>query len=159
MKLKYTKIQIALEIVGLLLIIGMIIFICVRWNQIPQKIPGHYNAMGEIDRWGSKSEILIMPIVGILLYIFITIMSFFPLIWNVPIQVTDENKEAVYLVVKSLIIFTKIEMLGMFFYINYYTATSQSLPIVFLPVSMMILFGTIIFFILRTYRTGKKKKV
>jgi hypothetical protein len=139
-------------------LIGIIAFVYTRWNQLPSQIPGHYNAMGKIDRWGSKNEILIMPIMGTLLYIFITVMSFFPQTWNLPVKVTDENKETVYTSAKSLIIFTKVEVLSIFLYITYYTATTQPLPIAFLPVSMIILFSTIIFFTVRIYRTGTRKK-
>ena len=28
---------------------------------LPDKIPAHYNAAGEVDRWGSKYEMLIFP--------------------------------------------------------------------------------------------------
>ncbi|MGA9189324.1 MAG: DUF1648 domain-containing protein, partial [Methanosarcina sp.] len=122
--MKYTKFQIALETIGLLLLVGMIFFVYTQWNQIPQQVPMHYNAVGEIDRWGSKYEILFLPAISILLYVFITAVSFFPQIWNVPVQITDENKEVVYLSTKDLLIFVKVEMLTLFFYINYHTATA-----------------------------------
>ena len=34
---------------------------------LPDLIPVHYNIKNEIDRWGSKYEILIIPIITILL--------------------------------------------------------------------------------------------
>ena len=87
MKIKYTKFQITLEIISLLLVIGMIAFVCLRWNQLPKQIPGHYNAMGEVNRWGSKNEILIMPIMSALLYALLTVVSFIPMLWNIPVQI------------------------------------------------------------------------
>ena len=158
MKLKYTKFQIALETVGLLLLVGMIVFVYTQWNQVPQQVPMHYNAMGEIDSWGSKYGILFLPAISILLYAFITVVSFFPQIWNVPVQVTDENKETVYLSTKDLLIFIKVEILASFFYVNYHTITAQPLPIAYLPVFMIVIFGTIIFFVRRIIRLGKRKK-
>lgn len=157
MKLKYTKLQIALEIIGILVITGMIIFVCVRFNQLPEKIPGHYNAMGEVNRWGNKREIFTVPIVSIILYAFITVITFFPQIWNVSVQITNENKEAVYRCVRSLIILTKIEMLGTFFYLTIFMGYSKQLPMTFLPVMLLIIFGTIIFFIIRILKIGKEK--
>lgn len=77
MKLKYTKLQLALEIIGLLFLVGMIVFIYTQWDQIPQQVPMHYNALGEIDSWGSKYQTLILPTISILLYIFMTVVSFF----------------------------------------------------------------------------------
>lgn len=158
MKLKYNKFQIVLETIGLLLIVGMIVFVYTQWNQIPQQVPMHYNAMGEIDSWGSKYEILFLSAISILLYAFITAVSFFPQIWNVPVRITDENKEAVYLSSKDLLIIMKVEMLMSFFYINYHTVTAQPLPTAFLPVLIIIVFGTIIFFTKRVIRLGKIKK-
>ncbi|WP_196297026.1 DUF1648 domain-containing protein [Methanosarcina barkeri] len=158
MKLKYTKLQLALEIIGLLLLVGMVTFIYIQWDQIPQQVPMHYNALGEIDSWGSKYQTLILPAISILLYSFMTVVSFFPQIWNVPVQITDKNKEAVYLSTKNLIIFLKVEMLTIFFYLNYHTVTAQPLSITFLPILMIIIFGTLVFFIVRIIRLGNEKK-
>ena len=156
MKLKFTKFQNALEILGLLFIAGIIIFVCIKWNQLPDKIPGHYNSAGVIDRWGNKSEIFIMPIVGILLYIMITVLTFFPSVWNVPVLTNEENRETMYRCVRTLVIFTKIEMLALFACITVYMATVQRLPAIFLPVTMFVLFGTIIYGTIRTYQLAKK---
>jgi len=158
MEIKFTRFQKTLEIIGLLLIIGMIIFVCVRYNQLPEQIPGHYNAKGEINRWGNKSEIFIVPIVSTLLYAFITIITFFPEAWNIPIKITDKNKEAVYCCVRNFIIFTKIEMLGMFFYITFFMAYSKPIPASFTSIILVTLFGTITFFVIRTIQIGKLKK-
>ena len=38
---------------------------------LPDLIPAHYNIKNEIDRWGSKYEILIIPIIIILLGYFL----------------------------------------------------------------------------------------
>jgi uncharacterized membrane protein len=156
MKLKYTKLQIVLEILCLLLIVGMMVFICLRYNQLPDKIPGHYNAAGEVNRWGNKSEIFITPIITVLLYLFITVLTFFPKIWNVPGQLTEDNRVAVYQCIKSMVICTKVEMVGVFFYITYFMAYSKALPAAFLPVMLVILFGTILLFVLRMVRLMKQ---
>lgn len=151
------KFQIALEITGLLLLAGMFAFIYIQWNQLPQQIPAHYNAMGEIDRWGSKTEILIMPIIGIFLYVLLTTVSFFPGLWNVPVQITEENKEVVYQHTRNLLIFLKVEMIAVFFYITYYMATIQPLPITFLPVFMIILFFPIVYYMVRIRRLKTRR--
>ena len=156
MKLKYTKFQVALEIVGLLLMIGLIVFVCIRWNQLPGQIPGHYNVMGEVDRWGSKSEIIVLPIMSALLYTFLTVMCFLPQAWGVPVKITDLNREAVYSCTRSLLIFIKIEILGIFFYLTYYMATALSLPAYFIPVILLVLIGTAIYFVIGICQIGKK---
>jgi uncharacterized membrane protein len=156
MKIKYTKFQIVLEIVGLLILISMIAFVSIRFGKLPDKIPGHYNVMGEVNRWGNKSEIFITPIITVLLYAFISAITFFPQIWNVPVQITDTNRKPVYQCVRSLILVTKIEIAGTFFFITYFMAYTKPLPVEFLPVMLFILFVTLLFFIVRIIQISKR---
>ncbi len=41
---------------------------------IPDTIPAHYNSAWEIDRWGSKYELLIIPIMTILFTLIISLI-------------------------------------------------------------------------------------
>jgi len=157
MEFKYTKLQLALEIVALLLLVGMITFVDIQWNQLPQQIPSHYNAMGEIDSWGSKTQVLFMPVLSILLYVLIAAVSFFPKIWNVPTKVTNENKEIVYRYTKNLLLAIKVEMMCAFSTITYYIASAKQLPVIFLPVFLIIAIGTPIFYTVRISQLGAKK--
>lgn len=91
MKLKYTKMQTVFEIIGALLLAGMFAYVFLEWGRLPEKIPVHFNAAGEINRWGDKSEIFILPGVGMALYLLITLISHFPSSWNVPVESTEET--------------------------------------------------------------------
>lgn len=35
-------------------------YLAFAWNKLPEKVPMHYNIRGEIDRYGSKTEMLVM---------------------------------------------------------------------------------------------------
>lgn len=37
------------------------IYLAYIWNQLPEKVPMHWNIKGEIDRYGDKIELLIIP--------------------------------------------------------------------------------------------------
>ena len=41
---------------------------------MPDVVPMHYNAAGEIDRWGSKYENLLLPLIVLLLALFVTLL-------------------------------------------------------------------------------------
>ncbi len=45
------------------------------WNELPKEVPMHWNASGEIDRWGDKSELFMMifMLTGITYLIFLVI--------------------------------------------------------------------------------------
>lgn len=155
MKIKYTKFQAALEIIGAAIIAAFAIFMITSWSNIPEKIPGHFNVSGEVTRWGNKSEILIAPIVGVIIYIAITVLTFFPGIWNVPTAKRKENQEAVYRTIKTMILFLKIEMISVYFYITYFSAKALALPKAFLPINLLVIFGSLIYFTFRSIYISK----
>ena len=52
-----------------LLIAAPIIYILLIWNKIPQIVPSHWNARGEIDDRSSKEILFILPGMNIFLYL------------------------------------------------------------------------------------------
>lgn len=49
------------------------IYLAYVWNKLPEKVPMHWNIKGEIDRFGEKSELILIPILLPLL-IYITLL-------------------------------------------------------------------------------------
>jgi uncharacterized membrane protein len=152
LKLKKSKYDILVEIVCSILLIGVLIYLFLNWNSIPEKIPGHYNAMGEIDRMGSKKELLVLPIISWLMYLGMTVLERFPQIWNTGVTVTDENKERVYRVLKNMLSTMKLIVVAVFVYLTINSSQAISLSVWFLPVFITLMFGSIIFFIIKLVR-------
>ena len=38
------------------------VYLAYIWNQLPQKVPVHWNAKGDIDRYGDKAELILIPL-------------------------------------------------------------------------------------------------
>lgn len=85
------------DIVGYSCYIGSIILLIIIWSKLPQEVPVHYNALGEVDRWGSKLELLILPIIGAFLLLMMQALEKYPEIHNYPKRLTEENAEQFYL--------------------------------------------------------------
>ncbi|MEZ2414528.1 SdpI family protein [Muriicola sp. E247] len=46
------------------------IYLAYIWNELPSKVPMHWNIEGEIDRYGDKSELIIIPfLLPLLVYV------------------------------------------------------------------------------------------
>ncbi len=155
-KLKHTKFQIFLEIISIIILIAMFAVLFLSWSNIPEKIPAHYNALGEIDRWGNKSELILLPVISVMLYLLLTVVCFFPSIWNVPTAITDKNRDFVYSNLLTMILLLKAFILVIFSYLNFNSMQTKALPIFFLPLLLFIIFGIIIFFVIRAVRMPKK---
>jgi uncharacterized membrane protein len=155
-KLKYTKFQVVAEIIAILILIGMIVYPIIMWGNMPDKIPMHYNAIGEINRWGSKYELFNLSFVGVFLYLMLTVVMFFPSSWNIPVTVTDKNRERVYGCIRSMVVLLKAEVMASFLYLTYNNIQAQPLSTDYLQIVLTTIFGTLIFFIIRLIKVSKK---
>ncbi len=46
----------------MLLVAIPFIYLAMIWSSLPEKVPMHWNIRGEIDRWGNKSELILIPV-------------------------------------------------------------------------------------------------
>lgn len=77
--------------------IATMLYIIVMWSKIPDKVPGHFNGAGEVDRWGSKIELFILPFIGVFLWILMSLLEKAPHMYNYPARLNENNVEVFYL--------------------------------------------------------------
>ncbi|QHQ59811.1 DUF1648 domain-containing protein [Anaerocolumna sedimenticola] len=145
--IKKTKYDIFMNSICFILLIGVFLYLILNWSNIPDKIPGHYNALGTVDRWGDKNEIWLCPIISVLFYIALSVLERFPGAWNTGIQVTEKNREQVYRLLKNMLVTLKVIVVADFVFISVNSALTKPMPAWFLPVFLILLFGTIVIFI------------
>lgn len=54
------KLKKELPLIGIVLL--PFLYLAYVWNQLPEQVPMHYNIKGEVDRYGDKSELIMIPI-------------------------------------------------------------------------------------------------
>ncbi len=86
-------------------------------------------------------------VVGWIMFIGLSVVEKFPQIWNTGIQVTEQNKEKVYRILKNMIGTIKLLVALVFSYLTLQSATGENLSPLFLPVFLILMFGSIAFFI------------
>ncbi|MHC6180016.1 DUF1648 domain-containing protein [Clostridium sp. JNZ X4-2] len=154
MKIKKNKYDIIVNFLSLLSLAGAVIFLIVSWETIPAEIPGHYNAAGEVDKITDKSSLIVLLAVGWIMFVGLSIVEKFPQIWNAGMQVTDQNKEKVYRILKTMIGTIKLSLALVFSYLTIYSTTGKNLSSLFLPVLLILVFGSMGFFVFQL-RKGK----
>ena len=92
-----------LGIVSPLIFAGVFIFLALRWRYLPEQIPTHYNFAGEVDGYGSRTTLLILPLIGFVTDIAIAITSRFPQSWNAGVKITVFNRVGVYRVLRDFL--------------------------------------------------------
>ncbi len=157
MKTKYTYWQKLLEVLGAAVFIAFAIYAVTSWSAIPEQIPAHYNIPGEVDRWGNKAELLILPIIGGVFYLLLTVVSLFPKIWNVPTARNPENKAAVYSTAKTLLIVLKVEMISLFFYIFYVSSRVENLPGYMMIIFVVLILFSMLYLAIKCFRMANRE--
>ena len=102
-KIPKTKSEWIWDIIGYSFYLGSLIFLIYNWKWLPDEVPAHYNALGEVDRWGSKMELFILPIVGAFSALFMQLIEKFPELHNYPERLSKENVKEFYLISRKLV--------------------------------------------------------
>lgn len=102
-KLKKTKSEWVWDIIGYTVYLGSLIFLIYNWGRLPEEVPAHYNALGEVDRWGSKMELLILPIIGAVTAVFLQILEKYPEVHYYPERLNENNAKDFYLISRKLL--------------------------------------------------------
>ena len=85
---------IGLLAIGLVLLQVYLVF--QYWQLLPERIPTHYNITGEPDAYGAKTTLLFLPLIGVGLFVMLSVVALNPQNMNLPVKVTEENRELVY---------------------------------------------------------------
>ena len=56
---------------SLLLLAGVTVWLCLTWGSIPAQVPLHYNAAGQIDRWGGKGTLMALGVIAWAMFVWI----------------------------------------------------------------------------------------
>lgn len=149
LNLPNTKTEKYFDIIGFGVFIISNLFIFFQWNELPDRIPAHFNAVGEVDRWGSKMEILILPVIGILLLFLMSIFEKAPHMHNYPSRMNETNVRQFYLNSRKILNATKNTGLLLFSYINIECVQialgkKDSISSWFLPVFLILIFLPIV---------------
>ena len=152
MKIKNSVWDNILEVCCWILVIGIPVYLMIAWKNIPSEIPMHYDALGNVDRWGDKSELIILPIMTFLMCSFLSVIEFFPQMWNTGIKITEENKERAYRILKSMIKTLKLIVITDFSFMTVNSLMGKDLPLWFGPVFVALVFGDLVFWLIKLVR-------
>jgi uncharacterized membrane protein len=148
----------AIEMLGWLTFVTLWVLTVFNYSSLPDIIPTHFNAAGHADSYGSKGTIFILPIIGTIIFIGLSILNMFPQIFNYPTNITDENALRQYTNATRMIRYLKFAIALIFSVIVFMTSQaaedkSKGLGIWFLPVMLALIFIPLVFFIIKLVKS------
>ncbi len=156
-KIELTKTDWLLEILGALGLILSFVLLAFDYNDLPAIIPKHFSATGQPDGFGDKTILWSFPIIGLIIYLGLTIGTRFPHLINYPFEITPDNSERQY---KNSVRMARVLKTAAVLLLLYLTYTviqygygrMSGLGILFLPVVVVTLIIIIGVFIYRGFK-------
>lgn len=127
------------------------------YSNLPDTIPVHYSVTGDVDKWGARMSIYVLPIVGTILFILLTVVNHYPHIFTFPIKITHENAPRQYKVATELMRCMKSALLVVFILVVVFTirtarGETAGLGFWFIPIALVLLFILTVIFVVRMHK-------
>jgi uncharacterized membrane protein len=156
-EIKPTKTDNFIEAIAYLALIVLWIMTIVSFNSLPDSIPIHYNGIGEVDNYGRKTSIFLLPIFGSFLFMLLTVLNKNPENFNYNIKITEDNAEKQYTNAIKMMRFLKLIVIIIFIMIDFQTiqtakGKSDGIGIWFLPLVFGLIFIPIGYFAYQSYK-------
>ena len=154
----YKNINRIIDILGVILTLFLVVIIFMHWKDAPDIIPIHYNIRGEIDGYGSRNTILYILPIALIIYMVMSILGRYPQIYNYAVKITPKNKQNQYNMASTFMRVINIEVMLIFvsmqMKLDTASTSNSNLFMLFLPIELIIIFGSIAFYI---YKSIKNK--
>lgn len=153
-----SPLDIIIEIAGWLALSVLWIIILYNYRKLPGAIPVHYNAAGQVDHYGAKATIFLLPALGTVLFIGMTILNRFPRIFNYPVRITEENAFRQYTMVTRMVRYLKLSIILIFTITTWNTLSiafgrQNRLGILLLPLILFMIFVPLGYYIYKSFKS------
>lgn len=154
-KLPLQSIDYLLEILaglGLLALLGLAVF---NYGQLPEQIPTHFGIDGRPNASGAKTMFWLLPVLGTVLYAFMSLINRRPDRFNYTVKITPENAEVQYQMATRLIRAMKALILLLFSFLLWRTFQIANNEVTglgawLLPTLLIATLGSLFFYISRS---------
>jgi hypothetical protein len=129
-------------------------------DPLPAQIPTHFDLAGRPDRWGTPEMLWLVSLMTALIYSLMTLVARYPSAFNFPMRITPATRPRMESIALNLISWLKVEVLGLFFWIQFqaiqYARKGRGeLSPAFLPLVLAAIFGTIAWHTIAMRRVGR----
>ncbi len=136
------------DALALLALLGVTVFVLIRWRAFPAQLPAHFGGDGAATNYGNKAGALLTPLVlSWVVFASMEVLSFFPQSWNVPRQ-TPRAYQAVGDSLAAL----RLILALLFAYLIVCTALCRGLGVWFLPAMLALVLGDVLFLLIHSFR-------
>ena len=141
----------------ILIIVGTWAYVGYAWTRLPEQIPTHFDASGNIDGYGGKGVIFLLPVMMIVMMVVLTVTEHMPQSWNFGnIRITPQNQYQIYSEGRNMLLSMKLIIMLLFCFMTVMQVRGTAMPVFTMPVVLAVIFGDFLFWMIRIYRYKKE---
>ena len=133
---------------GFLSLAAVTLYIIISYGKISAEIPTHFNSSGEADAYGSKASLIALLLIGWALYALMAAVGAIPAVWNTAAD-TEKNREKIYAIARTMLSVLTFVIAAFNSCVAFCSAKGEDLPAAVLPGFLLLVFGTLVFSIIR----------
>jgi uncharacterized membrane protein len=127
------------------------------YSRLPERIATHFNAEGVANGLGARSTLWVLVGIAVLLYGALSVINFVPRVVNLKRPLAPAQDKAVLAEAMAMVGWIKVELCWMFAYlclamVRNGMGLQVGLGAWFLPVTLVVVFGTCGFYMMRVFR-------
>lgn len=167
MKTNRPKIKVPVEGIDLIIDLIVLAILLVMWGyvfisyaELPEIIPSHFNAQGEVDAYSGRNSIWVLMLVSTVVAVGMYVLTKYPHIHNYMEEITEENAPRNYKMSCRLLRFVNLFTILIMLYVVYSVIEKSAGNDIILESSFMyivITFSIVMPLILYVYMLKKKK--
>jgi uncharacterized membrane protein len=128
-------------------------------DQLPERIPIRFDAMGNPTRWGSPTMLLLLPAITLIIYLLFTVVTRFPGAFNYPVKVTAFNRQRMQNLALDMTAWLKAEIVSLLTWMQWVTVEvarnpGRHIPAM-TPAALVVVFATVSLYIVTMFKSGR----
>jgi uncharacterized membrane protein len=132
--------------IAIFLLLILWCFTCLMYMHAPEKVPMHFNAKGDVDSYGGKISLFLLPLIGTIIFVGLHYLAKVPYIYNYPFTITEKNFANAYksasnmmYIVKFLIVLLFADIQCMIYKaLNHETTTFYTVLLIIILISITV---------------------
>ncbi|WP_291783537.1 DUF1648 domain-containing protein [Cecembia sp.] len=161
-KLEWSAMDKIMEGLGFLALVLLLALPIYYYPELPDRVPRHYDASGQVTAYGGKGMIWMMPIMGLITYTGLFFLNKVPHIFNYPTAITPENAEKQYRGATRMMRTLNLVIVFTFLFLTFSTIQTslglqEGLNEFFMGISIGLLTGVILIYLVWSIKTKGKQ--
>ena len=91
-----TRIDYLIDALSIILLTGLWVYCFMAYSGMPETVPTHFDLKGNVDGFGSRLSVFLMPAIATILFVGMYVLNRYPHIFNYPVKLTPENAASQY---------------------------------------------------------------